>query len=120
MKLGVINQYEDDTEEEHISLGIVCLRSLPEVVGYMFLAFIMYMFAPFNGVYDAMMTPFIGEVNLMIILLIITLISLAINSVALFTHYRQNLIDLIFRNLVVDLHYMDMGDPDDEYEGKSL
>ena len=120
MKLGVINQYDDDTDETHISIGVVCLRSLFEIVGYMFVAFIMYMFAPFNGVYDAMMTPFIGEVNLMIVLIIITLISLVINAVALFTHYRQNLIDLIFRNLVVDLHYMDMGDPDDEYEGKSL
>ena len=80
----------------------------------------MYMFPPFNGVFDAMMTPFIGEYSLTIILLIIAIVGLVINAFMLFTHYRQNLINMIFRDQVVDLHYLDNGDPDDETEGKSV
>ena len=86
----------------------------------MFIAFIIYMFPPFNGVYDAMMTPFIGDYNLTIILLVIAIIALPINAFSLFTHYRQNLIDMIFHHQVVDLHYLDLGDIDDESEGKSI
>ena len=115
MKLGTV-----DEEKDPISIISIILKSVIEIIGFMFIAFIIYMFPPFNGVYDAMMTPFIGEYNLTIILLVIAIIALLINAFSLFTHYRQNLIDMIFHHQVVDLHYLDLGDIDDESEGKSI
>ena len=115
MKLGAIND-----ERQPVSMVSIIIRSILEVIGFMFIAFIIYMFPPFNGSYDAMMTPFIGEANLTIILLVIALISLIINVFMLFTHYSQNLINMIFRDRVVDLRRLDYGDRDEEYEGKSI
>lgn len=115
MKLGTINN-----DGEAINIISIIIKSIFEIIGFTFIAFIMYMFPPFNGVFDAMMTPFIGEYSLTIILLIIAVVGLVINAFALFTHYRQNLINMIFRDQVVDLHYLDNGDPDDESEGKSV
>ena len=115
MKLGAINE-----EREPVSLVSVIVRSILEAIGYTFVAFIIYMFPPFNGSFNAMLTPFVGELSLTMLLLLIALISIIINVFMLFTHYGQNLINMIFRDRVVDLRLIDYGDRDEEYEGKSI
>lgn len=115
--LGVIND-EGEANPWYITL----LKSLIGSVGFSFLAIMLYMVPPFNGVFDAMFFPnfIIGtKINLGTILMIVILGSLLINVVMLFTHYRKNIINLIFHDKVVDIHYLDEGDNDDQFEGRS-
>lgn len=115
MNLGTISN-----EGEKIKIVNVILKSIIELFGFTFVAFIIYMFPPFNGVFDAMFAPFIGNYSLIALLLIIAMIGLAVNLFSLFTHYKQNLVNMIFQDRVVDLKYLDLGDIDDESEGKSI
>ena len=42
-----------------------------------------------------------------------------VNAYGLFTHKRQNLMNMIFGDLVVDVHYIDEGERDETNHGRS-
>jgi len=114
--LGVIRM--DGTKNKWY---ITLIKSLIGCIGYVIITMICYLFPPFNGRFEAFYAPFSINVNisLSLVALIILIIGTIVNMIGLFTHYRQNAINLIFNDKVVDTHYLDEGDIDDQYEGKS-
>lgn len=114
--LGVLNE-EDDDNKWHVTL----FKSLLDCIGFIYIGFVLYLFKPFYGVYDAMFLPIYpnSNINFGLVLLITSIIGVVNNVFILFTHYRQNLINILFKDRVVDIHYLDEGDNDDKYEGRS-
>ena len=119
--LGVINM-ENETNPWYVPL----IKTLFEFVGLIGSSFFIYMFAPFNGGYGAMLLPFdfgLAEgikywISLGGLILVTTILTVVVNSFGLFTHYRQTLINLIFNDKVVDVRMIDLGDQDDKFEGR--
>lgn len=113
--LGVINM-----ENEENKWYIPLIKFIFELVGFIPTALILYLLPPFNGVFDAMFLPvtLTSEVSLGLIILIATILGAVLNAFGLFTHYRQSLINLIFKDKVVDIHYIDLGDRDEKHEGR--
>ena len=113
--LGVINELDEDNK-----WYITLFKSLIDSLGFICLAFILYVFKPYYGVYDAMFLPIYPNLNLSFgkILLILFIGTIVNNIAILFTHYRQNLINLLFKDRVVDIHYIDEGDNEDKIEGR--
>ncbi len=85
-------------------------------VGAIPLTFILYMFPPFNGSYEAMFMPVTvdGGFSLGLLVLIMTLLWGIVNAFGLFTQKRQNLLNLIFDDTVVDPRY-----PEEDDDGKN-
>lgn len=81
-------------------------------VGAIPIAFILYMFPPFNGGYEAMFTPVTPDsaFSLAWLVLIIGVIDGIVGAFSLFTEKRQSLVNLIFRETVVDARFVDMGE----------
>lgn len=113
--LGVVNQLKEENP-----WYIVLIKTLFDCVGFLTVSIVLYLFEPFNGVFDAMFLPFTldSKVSLGIIVLICGVLGMLVNIVGLFTHSKQNLLNLIFKDKVVDIHYLDEGDKDDEFEGR--
>ena len=70
------------------------------------------MFPPFNGGYEAMFTPVTPDsaFSLAWLVLIIGVIDGIVGAFSLFTEKRQSLVNLIFRETVVDARFVDMGE----------
>ena len=65
------------------------------------------MLEPFNGSFSAMYMPFIGEVQLMVILIVILVIVLINGTVMLFTRNKVGLDGILTKSILVDRHYLD-------------
>ena len=85
------------------------IKTVIDCVGFIPIAFVLYLFPPFKGGYEAMFVPTkVGSgLSFALIILLIMLIGALINAVGLFTSKRQNLINLIFNDIVVDVHYIE-------------
>lgn len=95
------------------------LKTMLSCVGAIPMAFILYLFPPFNGGFDAMFVPVTtdSKISLSLVILVITVLGGMVNAVGLFTYRRQNLWNLIFGDIVVDVHYAD--EPDETNHGRS-
>lgn len=115
MGIGMISA-EGESVEWYVPLS----KAIFGAIGLVPLAIILYMFPPFNGGFDAMFTPITAGARLSFawIILGIAVIGGIANSFALFTHKRQNLFDMIFGDVVVDLHYVDEGERDETNQGR--
>ena len=113
--LGVIKM-TGETNPWYIKL----IKLVPEFFGFLIIIFFMYLLPPFEGVYDAMFLSFTFNSFLSLggLILIIAIIGVINNSFGLFTHFRQTLINIIFKDVVVDTKYLDEGDRDEVYEGR--
>jgi len=91
------------------------IKTILACVGAIPVAFVLYMFPPFNGGFEAMFVPVAvdSKISLALIILVITVIGGIVNAVGLFTYRRQNLWNLIFGDIVVDSHYIDEGGRDE-------
>lgn len=96
-----------------IKTVLACIGAIP-------ISLILYLFAPFNGVYDAMFLPVTVDstISLGVVILVVAIAVGIINAVGLFTNKRQNLLNLIFNDVVVDVHYLDEGERDDNNQGR--
>lgn len=114
--LGVI-RLDGEENKWYITL----IKSLIGCIGYVIITMIIYLFPPFSGRFEAFYEPFSINLNisLSLVVLIIFIIGTIVNLIGLFTHYRQNAINLVFGDKVVDIHYLDEGDNDDQYEGRT-
>lgn len=114
--LGVIN-----IDNEPNSWYIPLLKFIFECAGMVCSILLIYLFPPFNGVFDTMFLPFDveGWLSLGWLILFAAIGGGIINSFGLFTHYRQTVINFLFNDKVVDIHFIDQGDRDDKYEGRS-
>lgn len=92
------------------------IKTAVYAVGAIPITFILYMFPPFDGRYESMFMPVTvdGGISLGLLVLIITLLWGIVNAFGLFTRKRQNLLNLIFNDLVVDPRY-----PDDDDDGST-
>ena len=115
MGLGVVN-----TEGEANRWYVPLIKTALAAVGSVPLAFLLYLFPPFNGGYEAMFVPAAvgSKLSLGLIILILSAIVGVVNAFGLFTSKRQTLINLIFRDIVVDTHYIDEGERDTELQGR--
>lgn len=113
--LGVLTL---DNEENRWYVPLI--KTFIEFFGLTTTTIILYLFPPFNGVYDAMFLPISIDsgISLGLIILITAILGVITNTFGLFTHYRQNLINIIFKDKVVDIRFIDEGDRDDKNEGR--
>lgn len=81
---------------------VTLLKSLLGFFPFLTSAIVLYLFPPFNAVYDAMMMPFLGEMPFALILFIVSLLGLINNVPLLFTSNRQSLLEMGFRQNVKD------------------
>ena len=107
--LGVIR-----TDGEANACYVPLIKTLIECIGFIPVSFILYLFPPFEGGYEAMFTPVSTECNISLAMVILAVVILGgiVNAFALFTAKRQNLVNLIFNDVVVDVHYIDEGERD--------
>ena len=115
--LGVVR-----TEGEENRWFVPLIKTIIDCVGAIPVAFILYLFPPFNAVYDAMFIPINPEAKMSLALAIVIIMAVGgvVNAVGLFTYKRQNLINLIFGDVVVDVHYVDEGDRNEKNHGRSF
>ena len=92
------------------------IKTAIDSVGIIPIAFILYMFPPFNGGYEAMFMPIHPDSRLSfaMVVLAIAIIGGINNAFGLFTSKKQNLINMIFGDVVVDVNC-----PDGEDDGKN-
>ncbi len=105
--LGVITL---DGEEAKPRATII--KTLIESVGAIPIAFILYLFPPFMGGYEAMLMPVTTDGRLsfaMVILLILAVYGIN-NAVGLFTEKKQSLLNIILGEIVTDSRIPDEGD----------
>ena len=97
--LGVLR-----TDGSRIKWYVPLVKTLAAAVGFIPIAFILYLFPPFSGGYEAMFVPVTVEsrISLALTVLVISVIGGIVNAFGLFTNKRQNLINLIFDDLVLD------------------
>lgn len=107
--LGVIR-----TDGEENAWYVPLLKTVIDCFGFIPVAFILYLFPPFNGGYEAMFMPVSTEcsISLAMMILTVTIIGGIVNAFSLFTYKRQNLFNLIFDDVVVDVNYIDEGERD--------
>ena len=100
------------TDGEATKPHITAIKTLVESVGVIPIAFILYLFPPFNGGYEAMFMPITpdGRLSFAMVILLIMLVYGISNATGLFTQKKQNLLDLIFGEVIVDSHCPDDGD----------
>lgn len=101
-KLGEIS---DDNQP--ISWKVILIKSIFGIFGYLPVIFLLYMFSPFNGVFNAMMYPFIGNISLLVILIIIFIIEVVNGIFILFTPNKVGLDGLITKSILVDRTRLD-------------
>jgi hypothetical protein len=100
------------TDGEAVKPQITLLKTIVESVGVIPIAFILYLFPPFNGGYEAMFMPVTSDGRLsfaMVILFIMAVYGIN-NAIGLFTQKKQSLLNMIFGEVIVDSHYPDEGD----------
>lgn len=113
--LGVLR-----TDGSRIEWYIPLVKTLVAAVGFIPIAFILYLFPPFSGGYEALFVPATVEsgISLALVLLIITVVGGIVNAFGLFTSKRQNLINLIFDDLVLDSNRPDEGEEESVRQGR--
>lgn len=113
--LGVIK-----TDGEPNKWYVPLIKTLIDCVGFIPIAFILYLFPPFNGGYEAMFMPVALDsgISFALVILIILAVGAIINAFGLFTYKRQTLINLIFNDVVVDVHYLDEGENEGTNQGR--
>lgn len=119
--LGTIH-HKDEFVTTPIILTLV--KSIPGIIGFLTCAVVLYMFPPFVGVFDSMVYPLITigsfSVSFLIIILIISIVAVINSCFSLFTHLKQCLLEMVTKTYLVDIHYLDDTDLDDQYEGKAI
>ena len=105
--LGVVTE-----DGEECKWYVPLIKSALCSVGAIPLTFILYMFPPFNGGFEAMFTPATPDsaLSLAWVVLIIGVADGIAAAFSLFTEKRQTLVNLIFRETVVDARFVDMGE----------
>lgn len=113
--LGVIS-----SEGKAIKWYVPLAKTVLACFGAITIALVLYLFPPFNGVYDAMFLPLTVDTHISfgMIILIVAVITGIINAIGLFTNKRQTLLNLIFDDIVVDVHYLDEGERNDNNQGR--
>ena len=105
--LGVVR-----TDGEMDAWYMTLIKTVIDSVGIIPIAFILYMFPPFNGGYEAMFMPINpdSKLSLAIVVLALAIIGGINNAFGLFTPKKQSLINMIFGDVIVDVNCPDEDD----------
>lgn len=114
--LGVVRA-DGEANEWYVPL----IKTVIDCIGFIPVAFILYLFPPFRGGYEAMFMPVVPDSKLSFALVILIILAIAgiNNAFGLFTHKRQNLLNLIFGDIVVDVHFVDEDERDETNHGRA-
>ena len=114
--LGVIRT-DGETNKWYVPL----IKTIISCIGFIPVSFILYLFPPFNGGYEAMVMPISTASNMSFGLVIVIIMAIGgiVNAFGLFTYKKQNFLNLIFNDLVVDIHCIDEDEPDGRNHGRS-
>lgn len=108
-------------DNKHSKWYTILFKSILGMVGFVTVISLVYFLPPFNGIYDFMMMPLFANssnFNLLSLIFILILITGALYVSTLFTHYRTSLIDILFKEKLVDKKYIDEGDNDEHFEAR--
>ena len=108
-KLGEIS-----IENEPVKWNVTVINSIFECIGYLNIAFLIYMLEPFNASFNAMYMPFIGNVPLLVILAIILLLVIINGCVMLFTRNKVGINGLLAGSVLVDRTRLDEIENDED------
>lgn len=103
----LFKQGQITVENKPITWKSIVVESIFGYIGFLPVIFLLYMLKPFNAVFDAMYMPFIGDVALIIILLVIMGLVIINGCVMLFTKDKVGIDGLITGTVLVDRHYLD-------------
>lgn len=114
--LGVVN-LNGEANKWYVPLiktVVHCFECIP-------IAFILYLFPPFNGGFEAMFVPVNAQQKLSLawVIIIVMIISGISSAFGLFTGKKQNLLNIIFRDVVVDTHNLEEEESDEKNQGRS-
>lgn len=109
------------TDGETISWYVPLIRTFIDCLMCIPITFILYLFKPFNGGYEAMLMPINpdSKISLALVILIILAIGAIVNAFALFTYKKQNLLNLLFDDVIVDIHRLDDDEKDEKNHGRA-
>lgn len=105
MKLGV-----NSIDEENVPWYVTLINSILGMIGFMSVMLLIFLFPPFNGIYDFMYIPLLTSsrwLSLGLILLVVAISAIAIYISTLFAYHKTSLIDTLTRTRVVDLKCID-------------
>lgn len=105
MKLGV-----NSIDEENVPWYVTLINSILGTIGFMSVMLLIFLFPPFNGIYDFMYIPLLTSsrwLSLGLILLVVAISAVAIYISTLFAYNKTSLIDTLTRTRVVDLKRID-------------
>lgn len=105
MKLGV-----NSIDEENVPWYVTLINSILGTIGFMSVMLLIFLFPPFNGIYDFMYIPLLTSsrwLSLGLILLVVAISAVAIYISTLFAYNKTSLIDILTRTRVVDLKRID-------------
>lgn len=113
--LGVIK-----ADGDKINAYVPLIKTVCACVGFIPIVFILYLFAPFNGSYEAMFVPITVDsgISLALIILIILGVDAVVSIIGLFTKKKQNLLNLLFNEIVVDVSLVDEGEREQRNYGR--
>ena len=98
----ILSLYVTDKEGESPVWYYTLLSSFLGIFGYLPVMFLFYMLPPFNGVFDSMFTPFIGNIALIWILAIPIFIAMVNYIPSLFFADRETLLEMVFKTRLKD------------------
>lgn len=113
--LGVIR-----ADGEPVKWYVPLIKTVISCVGFIPASFFLYLFPPFKGGYEAMFIPVNPDTSISLawIVLIIGIVGTVANAFGLFTAKRQSLLNLIFDDVVVDVHLIDEGERNEKNHGR--
>lgn len=98
----ILSLYASDKEGESPRWYYTLLSSFLGIFGYLPVIFLFYMLPPFNGVFDSMFTPFIGNIALIWIIAIPIFLSMVNYIPSLFFAERETLLEMLFKTRLKD------------------
>ena len=114
LRLGVMN-----TDKSEVEVWKIILRSFLAALSNVFIAFFLVLLPPFNGSSMILYLPFIFDITMLHIILIIFILA-SINGIfMLLTHEKRSLTDIIFKTITVDVTLLDEPDYDEKNETNS-
>ena len=102
-----LNLGEISDENEKISRKTLIIKSIFGLIGYLGIIPILYMFPPFNGSFNTMYMPFVGDIPLLFIVVIIIILVLINSCITLFTSNKVGIDGLIAKTDLVDRNHQD-------------
>lgn len=102
LKLGVLT-----TDDQKVPVYKNIIKYVCDFIGYLSIIFIIYMLPPFYASFSSLYMPFIGNLQLMVILLVIVLLVIINETISLFNTNKVSIVELLLKTVLKDRNYKD-------------